>query len=105
MGKTLILKPLLISLNTVSSMLIVFNFQLIQTKRILWFFQRSADVEGVTFLLDRAYSEIVARHSAHTIIEELLAQYVLIALLHSSQHRRDMCLLLKSLAAWSGNYT
>jgi hypothetical protein len=41
MGKTLILKPLLRSLNTISFMLIIFTFQLIQTIRILWFCHKS----------------------------------------------------------------
>jgi hypothetical protein len=41
MGKTLILKPLLRSPNSISFMLIIFTFQLIQTIRILWFCHRS----------------------------------------------------------------
>jgi hypothetical protein len=41
MGKTLILKPLLRSLNTISFMLIILTFQLIQTIRILWFCHRA----------------------------------------------------------------
>jgi hypothetical protein len=42
MGKTLILKPLLRSLNPISFMLIMFTFQLIKTIRILWFCHSSA---------------------------------------------------------------
>jgi hypothetical protein len=41
MGKTLILKPLLRSLNSISFMLITFNYQRITTIRILWFCHRS----------------------------------------------------------------
>jgi hypothetical protein len=41
MGKTLILKPLLRSPNSISFMLIIFTFQLIQTIRTLWFCHRS----------------------------------------------------------------
>jgi hypothetical protein len=41
MGKTLILKSLLRSLNSISFMLIIFTFKLIQTIRILWFCHRS----------------------------------------------------------------
>jgi hypothetical protein len=50
-GKTLILKPLLRSLNTISFMLIIFTFQIIQTLRILWFCHRS---EHIYFLSCRA---------------------------------------------------
>jgi hypothetical protein len=41
MGKTLILKSLLRSPNSISFMLIIFTFKLIQTIRILWFCHRS----------------------------------------------------------------
>jgi hypothetical protein len=41
MGKTLILKPLLRSPNSISFILIIFTFKLIQTIRILWFCHRS----------------------------------------------------------------
>jgi hypothetical protein len=41
MGKTLILKPLLRSLNSISFMIIIFTYQLIQTIRIIWFCHRS----------------------------------------------------------------
>jgi hypothetical protein len=41
MGKTLILKSLLRSPNSISFVLIIFTFKLIQTIRILWFCHRS----------------------------------------------------------------
>jgi hypothetical protein len=46
MGKTLILKSLLRSPNSISFMLIIFIFKLIQTIRILWFCHRSGSHRG-----------------------------------------------------------
>jgi hypothetical protein len=47
MGKTLILKSLLRSLNSISFMLIIFTFKLIQKIRILWFCHRSHGHLGI----------------------------------------------------------
>jgi hypothetical protein len=53
MGKTLILKSLLRSLNSISFILIIFTFKLIQTIRILWFCHRSDIAEMfLNFFLD-----------------------------------------------------
>jgi hypothetical protein len=55
MGKTLILKSLLRSPNSISFMLIIFTFKLIQTIRILWFCHRS---RGVMAALTQANSRL-----------------------------------------------
>jgi hypothetical protein len=64
MGKTLILKSLLISPNSISFILIIFTFKLIQTIRILWFCHRSGyakiSARGMLDHLFETYGDITA---------------------------------------------
>jgi hypothetical protein len=83
MGKALILKSLLRSLNSISFMLIIFTFKLIQTIRILWFCHRSLSepkaksrIEGYYYVGNKKNSPKKPLYTGPRLCHKTVLKYV-----------------------------